>query len=288
MEKEGNMAFLKIKFDINPEEIVENKLSFPNSKIARLIYREKNGFFYEFEFKTVFEYLGKKEEISNKIYMFKGKPIEGDLSKYSLLDGSESEIKIPDYKNSYFAAKEELKRRVQEKVNEISRMLEGSFEKERKRIENDFVSETKQFQEKLKEVADRLMEYARKGEIEKISEEKKLIDSMKEKSSFGDLEKDKERAIQLENQKHILNSENKLERAVIIYYPIYVFTLDIEKDNLKKTFSLEFDPVLDEVSGISCENCSNKVKEILVCPSGHSVCKNCFSVQFHFMVADRF
>ena len=141
MEKEGNMAFLKIKFDINPEEIVKNKLSFPNSKIARLIYREKNGFFYEFEFKTVFEYLGKKEEISNKIYMFKGKPIEGDLSKYSLLDGSESEIKIPDYKNSYFAAKEELKRRVQEKVNEISRMLEGRFEKERKRIENDFVSE---------------------------------------------------------------------------------------------------------------------------------------------------
>src|SRR3989344_4973168 len=93
-----------------------------------------------------------------------------------------------------------------------SKMLGKGFEKEKERIEQNFIRETKHFQEIMKEIAEKLMESARKGDFEKISEQKRLINSLKEKSNFLELEKDKRRAIQLEGQKHMLNTENRLEK----------------------------------------------------------------------------
>ncbi|PJE81127.1 hypothetical protein COU58_04135 [Candidatus Pacearchaeota archaeon CG10_big_fil_rev_8_21_14_0_10_32_42] len=277
MEKTEETRFLKIDFNINPKEEIEKRVSFPNSEIKRVVFREKLGFFYEFIFKTIFEYLGKKDEVSNRIYIFNGKPIEGNLSEYTILEGDENEAKSQNYQNSYYVAKEELKKRVQLKTNEISNILTRNLEKEKEKIEKSFVSETRQFQEKLKGIAERLMEYAKKGDMEKISEQKKAIDSLKEKSNFWELEKDKLRAIQLENQKHILNIENRLEKTTIIYYPVYFFTMEIKKDEIKKSFTIEFDPISKEFNGLICENCSKKIKEVIICNSGHPVCRKCSS-----------
>ncbi|MCR4327650.1 MAG: hypothetical protein NUV46_03660 [Nanoarchaeota archaeon] len=277
MEKTEKIKFLKIDFNLNPKEEVEKRVSFPNSVVTRLVFREKFGIFHEFEFKTVFEYLGKREELLSSIFIFNGKPIDGNLSEYVVFDGNENEIPSTDYQNSYYAAKEELKKIIQEKTNSISKVLSKNLEKEKEKIENSFVLETKVFQKKLKEITETLMEHAKKGEIEKIAEQKKEIDSLKEKSNFSELEKDKLRAIQLENQKHMLNVEKKLEKVTVIYYPSYLFTADIKTDLIKKSFTFEFDPMSKEIIGLKCENCLNKMRKVFLCNAGHSVCEKCSS-----------
>jgi len=275
MEKDETTSYLKIDLKINPQEELNKRISFPNSEIKKTVLREKPGFFYKFTFNTIFNYLEKKESISNEIYVFNSKPISGDLSEYILLEADFSENEVPNFKNSYFIAKEEVKKRIQEKTNQISKSLGMNFENEKEKIETKFDIETKGFQKELEEITNRLMELTRRGEVEKISEQKKIINSLKEKSNFLALEKDKMRAIQLENQKHLLNVENKLEKTTVIKYPIYFFTIDVKAEPLKKSFVVEFDPMAKEISGLACESCSNKVREIFICSSGHATCKKC-------------
>ncbi|PJC45441.1 hypothetical protein CO037_01510, partial [Candidatus Pacearchaeota archaeon CG_4_9_14_0_2_um_filter_30_8] len=248
MEKDTT-AYLKIEFDFNPLDEINKRIFFPNSEIKKITFREKPGFFYRFTFNTNFQYLEEKEDILNEIYIFNSKPIEGDLSEYALLEGDYSINEVPDFKNSYFNAKEEVKKRIQEKTNQISKDLGLNFEKEKDKIEKKFSFETKGFQKELEEITDKLMEFARKGELEKISEQKKLINSIKEKSNFLALEEDKVRAIQLENQKHLLNVENKLKKTTVIRYPIYIFNIDVKTEHLKKSFIINFDPVANDISG---------------------------------------
>ncbi len=278
MEKPEKTDFLKISFDLDPVIEIKKRISFPESNIKKIDFKIKNGFFYRFTFNTLFEYLGKKESLLNEIYTFKGKIIKGDLSNYIVSEGNEKEIKIPDFKNSYFLAKEELKKITQEKINNLSKMLGVDFENKKEKIEKNFILETKEFQNSLEEISEKLMGFVKKGDLEKISEQKKLIDSLKEKLNFEDLEKDKLRAIQLESQKHILNVNNKLQKTTIIYYPIYLFEIQIEKGGVKKYFIVEFNPITNESQGMVCENCSNKVKEIFICGSGHATCKNCLKI----------
>ncbi len=275
MENTDERSFLKINFSINPSDELFKRLSFPNSEVKRIAFKEKNGFFYRFNFETSFDYLGKTEKILNTIYLFNGKPIKGDLSEYSVTEGNEKEIKVPDYKNDYFLAKEELKKLVQGKTNEISRMLRGYLDKEKEKIEENFISETKKFRNNLGGIAEKLMEFSKSGDIEKIKEQKKLINSLREEMNFDEIEKDKTRALQLESQKHLLNVENKLIKTTIIYYPVYTFSLEAVKAGIRKSFNLQYDPVSENVSGLLCENCSDEMREVIICNSGHAVCKDC-------------
>jgi len=275
MEKEEIINFMKIDFNIKPIDELNKRISFPNSQIKKIIFRERSGFFYKFTFSTTFDYLENKEVIFNEIYIFNLKSIEGDLSEYVLLESNLKKEEAPNFKNAYFVAKEELKKRIQEKTNNLSKVLILNLEKEKEKIEKRFGIETKGFQKELEEITNKLMEFARKGEVEKISEQKKLIQSIKEKSNFLAFEQDKLREIQLEHQKHLLNVENKLEKTTVIQYPIYVFTLDVKAEPLKKSFVVEFDPLAKEISGLTCESCSNKVREIFICSSGHASCKRC-------------
>jgi hypothetical protein len=278
MEGPEEKSFLKINFSVSPSDELMKRISFPNSEIKRIAFKEKPGFFYRFQFETCFDYLGKKERVTNAVYIFNGKPIRGDLSEYSVTEGNEKEVKLPDYKNDYFIAKEELKKLVQGKTNEISRMLKNYLEKEKEKIEESFVSETKRFRNDLNSIAEKLMEFSKSGDIEKIREQKKLINSLREKMNFDEIEKDKTRALQLENQKHLLNIENKLVKMTIIYYPVYVFSLDIFKGNIKKSFTVQYDPISETVLGLACESCSDEIKEVVICNSGHAVCKYCTRV----------
>ena len=275
MEKLEVTKTLKIDFNLNPIEEIKKKIFFPNSSINKIKLREKPAFFYKFNFKTVFNYLEETEEVISEVYVFNSKPIKGDLSSYIVLDAKIPLSEIPDTKNAYFVAKEEVKKRIQKKTNEISLRLRLNLEKEKEKIEKKFKVETKDFHKKLEEITENLMKFAKSGNMEKIAEEKKFIDSLKEQSNFQALEKDKLHEIQLESQKHFLNVENKLENLTAIYYPIFVFTIDVNAQPLKKSFTVELNPISNNVTGISCESCSNKVKEIIICSTGHAVCKNC-------------
>ncbi len=270
--------FLKIDFNFDPIEKIKKLVSFPNSKVKRISFKEGEKCFYRFTFRTTFNYLDKKDFLSNEIYTFNSKPIDGNLSEYVLIEGSKKEINNSDFRNSYFAAKEELKKRIQKRTNEFSKFLADVLEKEKKKIEDRFKKETGKFQRGVDEIADNLMELAKKGDIQKINEQKRLIEKIKKESNFEELEKDKLRAIQLERQKHMLNVENSLEKLTVINYPVYIFTIETVLDNVKKIFVFEFDPISEKISGLNCDNCRNPSREILLCAGGHAVCKNCFVV----------
>ena len=123
MEKEEIINFMKIDFNIKPIDELNKRISFPNSQIKKIIFRERSGFFYKFTFSTTFDYLENKEVISNEIYIFNLKSIEGDLSEYVLLESNLKKEEAPNFKNAYFVAKEELKKRIQEKTNNLSKVL---------------------------------------------------------------------------------------------------------------------------------------------------------------------
>lgn len=275
MENVAEKSFLKIEIDADPSDEFMKRISFPNSEVKRMVFREKPGFFYRFNFETIFDYLGKKERVLNSVYIFNGHPIKGDLSEYSVLPGNEKEVKVPDYKNDYFLAKEELKKLVQAKTNEISRMLKSYLEKENEKIEESFVSETRKFRDSLSDVAEKLMEFTKNGEMGKLKEQKQKIAALREELNFDEIEKDKMRAMQLESQKHLLNVDNRLVKTTIIYYPTYDFSIEVVKDKIKKAFRAHYDPVSEAVSGLICESCSDEMKEVVVDNSGHSVCKDC-------------
>lgn len=281
MDNFGEPELLKLGFDMVLSDEIKKKVSLPNSKIKSLSSKEQYKFFFGFRFKTIFEYLDKKEVVQNKVYIFNGKPIEGDLSKYLILEGNKKDVVIPEFSNLYFNAKEELKKRIQEKRNILSKRLNSDFEKEKEKIEKNFSEETKNFQEGLKEITEKLMDLAKEGNVGEITKEKLSIESLKNDSNFGEIEKDKLRAIQLETQKHFLNIENKLDKVTAIYYPSYFVSISLEgpnKTQLNKLLAFEFDPLTQDISGLKCESCSNKMNEVFVDNSGHAVCRNCAQI----------
>ncbi|MBU2612277.1 MAG: hypothetical protein KKB62_00975 [Nanoarchaeota archaeon] len=275
MEKSPELKLLKIDIDIDPKEEFKKRMSFSDSQIKKISVKEKKSFFYKFNFESVFEYSGKKEIFENEIYVFNGKIIEGNLNEYALLDGNEKEVKIPDFENYYFMAKKELKKIIQEKTNQITKKLSLEFEAKKSEIEEKFRNETSEFRKSIKEITDNLMALAKEGNMKKIIEEKKLIESLKKKFNFEDIEKDKTMEVELETQKHILNVENRLLRTTVIYYPSFNFICEINNMQVSKSFLANFDPVSEEFQGAICDNCSGQTKEVYLCMSGHITCKKC-------------
>ena len=275
MEKLSEIKLLKIDLDIDPKEELKKRISFPDSQIKKILVKERKSFFYKFNFESVFEYAGEKEIFENEIYIFNGKIVKGNLNEYALLEGNEKDVKIPDFENYYFMAKKELKKIIQEKTNQVTKRLSSEFEAKKSEIEERFRKETSEFRKSVKEITDNLMALAKEGDMKKIVEEKKLIESLKKKFNFEDIEKDKMMEVELETQRHILNVENRLLKTTVIYYPSFNLICEIKSGEISKSFVVNFDPISEEFQGAICESCSGQTKEVYLCNSGHVVCKKC-------------
>jgi len=278
LENSGQTTLLKLNFEIQPEEEIKKKIRFTNCSIEKITPKKRFNFFFRFTFHTTFQYINENEKIINNVYVHNGKIIDGDLSSYILEEGNKNEIKIPDMKEPYFIAKEEMKEKIKSKTNELVNDLDVRLKIEKQRIENHFTKEKKEFSEILEKARERLLELEFQEDYEKISRQRKTVQLIKEKINQEELEKDKERAIQIEKQKHSLNINNKLFNTTLIYYPLYTFDCILKSSNSKRIIEMSFDPLTETTNKLFCESCDHKTKEVFLCRNGHISCRDCFTV----------
>lgn len=278
LENSGQTTLLKINFDLDPENEIKQHLRFVNCKLERLVRKKKFNFFFRFTFHTTFQYINENEKIINNIYVHNGKIIGGDLSSYILEEGDKNEVKIPEIKESYFIAKEGLKEKIKTKTEELTFELNNRLEKEKQRIERHFSKENEEFADILEKAKGRLSNLEEAQDYEKIDRQRKTIQGIREKINEEELEKDKERAIQIERQKHSLNINNKLFNTTLIYYPLHTFDSTLKSANAKRIIEINFDPLTKITNFLFCEACDKKINEIFLCRTGHISCRDCFIV----------
>ena len=277
LENSGQTTLLKIDFKIDPEIEIKKRLRLKNSRLIRLSPRKKFDMFFRFTFHTSFQYLNEKIKIINEIYIHDGKIINGDLNDYPVIEGKKSDIRIPDLKEPYFMAKEELKNKLQEKTKKIAEELSIKLEKEIHRIDAHFDKEDKELKENFEKAKEKLKELTEEGDFSKIDRQEKIIQNIKEKLKPDEREKDKERSILIEKNRHGLNVNNKLFNTTLIYHPICSFDALIKNQETKKIVNIDFNPLTEKLEKIKCDSCSKKTDEIYLCSNEHITCKDCFT-----------
>ena len=256
LEESGKTTLLKLEINDDFSKELNKFIVLPNSKIKKIYPKKRFNSFFRFTFHTSFQYLNENEKIINEFFISDGKLIKGDLSGYPILEGKKTDIKIPDPKEAYFIAKENLKVQLVEKTQDLSRVLNKKLEKELSRIKEHFQHEKKEYEDK-------------------IAKHKNNLHSVKEQVDTDELEKEKQRAIQIEKQKHVLNINNKLFNTTVIYYPLFCSKLLLENESISKEIEISIDPITKKLVPFKCETCNAGINEIFLCSTGHAICKKC-------------
>ena len=252
LDNSGKTTLLKINFEANPEEEIHKRINLNNCKIEKLIPKKKYNFFFRFTFHTTFQHLNNQEKMINQIHIYNNEVVEGNLSDYNITEGNAKDVILPDIKEPYEIAKEKAKELIKPKAILLSEELSEKLAKEVDRIESHFEKEN----EELK----------RKNLEEEIFKEK-----------FIEFKKDKLREIEIEKQRHSLNLGTKLFNTTLIYYPVFAHDCFLINEKGKRIIEISYDPLLEEINELFCENCNKKIKKINLCSSGHISCDDCFS-----------
>jgi len=282
LDKSGETTLLKIDFQVNPEEEIKKRIKLANCEIGRLSQKRKYDYFSRFTFLTTFQYMNGKEQVTNDIYVYKGKVIKGDLSNYKVNDGDKREINVENIDLDYSISREELKEQLKEKTTKISQELKEKLEKEIERIEKHFNQKTIEGEENIKKLLSRRKSLEKQedpnSDIETLQKLKKIdseIENTKKSSGLENLKREKEQEIKVELYKHSLNISNKIINTTIIYYPLLSFEIFLKNKTSKRMVEVTHNPLTEEMTEIFCESCKEKTEEFLLDGSGHLICKDC-------------
>lgn len=277
LENSGQTTLLKIDFSIDPELEIKKRIDLKNSRLMKLSSKKRFNIFFRFTFHTSFQYLNEREKVINEIYVHDGKVINGNLDGYPVLEGNKREIMIPDMKEPYFVAKDELKILLKDKTDEVADSLNGRLDKEIERIQNHFFTEEGELNDNLNKAKDRLIELRGNYDLEKIDRQEKIVKNILDKLNPDERGRDRERSILIENTKHGLNVNNKLFNTTLIYHPKFTYDATIKNQNVKRVMEVSYDPLTESLNPISCESCQKETKEINLCSNGHVTCNVCFT-----------
>lgn len=277
LENSGETTLLKINFNSNFEEEIKKRLKFPNSRIVKISPKKKYDLFFRFTFHSSFQYLNEKDKVINEIYVHNNKVINGDLKDYPVVEGNRSDIRIPDMKEAYFVAKENLKKILKNKTEIIANDLNKKLEKAIERIEKHFKTEGEELYDNLQKAVEKFNEAVNENDEPKIERQKKNLSNLKSKLNPNERKKDMDRSILIEKNRHGLNVNNKLFNTTLIYHPIFCSTLYLKNGSAKSKITVSFNPLLKKVEDVYCENCGTEMNDIYLCENGHVVCKNCLT-----------
>ncbi len=282
LEKSGETTLLKIDFKIDGEEEIKKRIKLDNCEIARLSKNKKYDYFTRFTFLTTFQYLNGKEQVTNDIYVYKGKVTKGDLESYDVSEGDKREINIENIEESYNTAREELRSLLTGKTELLKKELEEKLEKEVLRIEEHFKQRIKEMEESLEKSLDKRKTFEiqlGQGNDEEITSKIKKIDSdielVQKDNLIDNFEKEKENELKAELYKHGLNISNKLMNTTIIYYPLLSFNILLKNSTSNRLIEINYNPLTGEMNDIFCDSCSTKLNELLLDGAGHLICKKC-------------
>ena len=265
LENSGETTLLKINFECDGENEIRKRIKISNSKIKKFLPKKKYSIFFRFTFHTTYQYLNKKKKIINEIYVHEGKIINGNLKDYPVSEGKRNEIRIPDIKESYFIAKEELKNKLVEETEKFKEKLSGKLNREIERIEKHFSNEEEEIEINLKKAEEKLEELLIEADSSKISRQKSLIKNLKEKLNIEEKTREKNQAILIEKNRYGLNVNNKLFNTTLIYHPIFSYDVELKNNSSNKKIEISFNPLTQEISLPKCESCQEEIDEIYLC-----------------------
>lgn len=275
LEDSGQSTLLKIDFQINPIPQIKNQLKLANSRVMKLKPKKKYDIFFRFTFHSSFQYLNERNKIINEIYVHNNKAITGDLNDYPVIEGKKTDVRIPDMKEPYFAAKEELQKRLEDKKKEYIEVLNSELSKAIERINSHFETEEKELLEHFTKAKLKLEELRKEGDLKKVDKQEKLIQNIQQKLDTEERKKDKERSILIEKNRHGLNLNNKLFNTTLIYHPIFCYDALIKNSYAEKNIEINFNPLTESLEKKHCDLCNSEINEIYLCNNGHVSCKKC-------------
>ncbi|HKL24289.1 MAG TPA: hypothetical protein VJ912_03065, partial [Candidatus Nanoarchaeia archaeon] len=279
LENKGETTLLKIKFEEKPRKIIEDRFTLRNCKISEISSKNEYEYLERFTFLTTFQYLNKKEEEITKLFVKSnnGEVIDFDISKYETEEGKKRDLKQLNFEKDYEAAKNKLKEKIQEKTNSLKQKLSENLEKEKQRIESHYIEQLKDDKKNLEKLKKQLddLEPGEKNS-KKIIKTREQIEELSSEERKKELEKDKNSSIKQEIQKHSLNIKNKLINTTIICSPIIQYRVYFKTpQNMKRLVNIEYNVLEDKISGVKCDVCQKELNEIILCSSGHLICREC-------------
>jgi hypothetical protein len=78
-----------------------------------------------------------------------------------------------------------------------------------------------------------------------------------------------------EIRKHALEVYHKLSNVAVIYYPVFVYHLFLKNKNSSRSVHIKYNPFERKFSKLFCDGCNSKLDEIIICGSGHLICRQC-------------
>lgn len=277
LENSGQNTLLKIDFEMDPESEIRKILKLGNSRLIKLKSKKKYDLFFRFTFHTSFQYLNERGKVINEIYVHDNKVINGDLNDYPVIEGKKTEIRIPDMKEPYFIAKEELQNRLKKEKQEFTSELNSKLNTAIERINSHFENEEKELVANIEKAKIKMEELRKEGDLNKIDKQEKIIKNINEKLNLEEREKDKERSILIEKHRHGLNINNKLFNTTLIYHPIFSYDALIKNSNTEKIIEINFNPLIQNLEPIKCDSCGSGNNEIYICNNEHVACKKCIT-----------
>jgi len=289
MQNKGQTSLLYLDLKAKePQNEINKELKFGNCKIVKVIKKESISNLLRFIFYSSCEFLNNKKQLLNSIYVLGNRIVDISMDDYDFKEGNSKEFNLEGMEESYTVSKRKLKNILFDETKDIKIELKGKLSKELQNLKNHFKNQLKEKDEELEKTREKIklhegqLEHAYYGKDiknlkRKIKEcESKLLDLEKE-GYIERMKKDEQFHLDDETDKHSLRIENNLVNISIINYPVYLFEVLLEKDELKKQLDLSFDPVLDRLVFPLCDRCKEETKEINLCSNLHIVCNGCLS-----------
>lgn len=209
----------------------------------------------------------------NPIFVQDNKIIPFD-EKLNLVEGNKRDFQEVSADKEYSIAKEELKKAIAPKTEELKSKLIKQLNDEISRIHQHYENNLAEIE--VQEKSLKKQRESNKGDKEKTKKITKSIENFNEENNKKKIRDEEEEFIQKEIKKHGLKIDSKLLNTTIIYFPIYHLnlTLEVEKNNYKM-IEIIYDPLKKTISPLHCKSCGKEVKEIILCSSGHLTCRNC-------------
>jgi hypothetical protein len=273
LEGRGETTLLKINFGIDFKEEIPKRMPFLNAQIKNISKTTRNNFIFKFSFITTFQYMNEKETVVHHIFVQENKIIPFN-EHLELVEGNKRDFQEVNADKEYTLAKEELKKVVFPKTEELKEKLGEQLNSEISRIQQHYENNLSEIEAQEKSLKKQIE--ANKDDKEKTKKLAKAMETLKQENNKKKIKDEEEEFIQKEIKKHGLKIDNKLLNTTIIYFPTYNLnlTLEIEKNNYKM-IEMTYNPLSKTVSPIYCKSCGKEVKEIILCSSGHITCRNC-------------
>lgn len=282
LDDRGQTTLLKIKFDKDVKREILNNYRFMNCEIYDVKKMQMYDFIIRFSFMSTFQYLNRKEQIINHVFVRNGQVVSFDFDKFNYDQGRKNEIQLVEVKEDYTAARNKLKEILNSKVKEVSALLGTKAESEINRIKEHYRRQLKEHDDKIKRINDQINELSRDFEKSKdkniearVIKLKENVLSLTNSPEIEKMKKEEEFFIKDEVRKHSLNIDNKLINTTIIYFQSSRFNIFLKSKDSARQIDLEVDQINDKIGDIKCEVCDNSIKEIAICSSGHVVCGSC-------------